>query len=275
LGLSGATIGLELDCWHLTPGDVDRLRLALPDVRVHDASRIVTDRMDRKSPEEIEVMRAAMRDTDVAMAAFYESLRPGVTELESLEAVTSALEDVGSEIRDYTLLFGPRTALPHGYAADYRLQQGDIAVLETSGWRLGYASGLWRTAILGSDPEAERLHAVSDEATAAAIEAMRPGAAAGDVHAAARKVVEGAGRGDTMLQRAGYSIGIGWYDRGYLSLEPGAADPIEASMTFHIPRGLFDESGRFCVGTSETVLVTDTGPEVLSATPRAIKHIEA
>jgi Xaa-Pro dipeptidase len=76
-----------------------------------------------------------------------------------------------------------------------------------------------------------------------------------------------------MTQRTGYAIGLNWYVRGYMSLEPGAHEPIEASMTFHTPRILFDERERFGVGTSETVLVTDHGTEIMSRLPGTLRLV--
>ena len=44
-------------------------------------------------------------------------------------------------------------------------------------------------------------------------------------------------------------------------------------MTFHLPMILF-ERGRFCIGTSQSVLVTETGAEPLTVTSRELYHAE-
>jgi Xaa-Pro aminopeptidase len=276
LGLGSARLGLELDWWGLAPADVRRLEAALPDLTIVDGSAAVSAVAEIHSEEEIAVMRRAAELTDVAIDAFWDSVAEGITETQAVRAIEEAVTAAGGEGfegRPFTLLFGGRTALPHGYATDNALGRGDVAFTEVSGFCEGFAAGVCRTAVLGRHPRAEELHAIAEEATDATIEALRPGAIAHDVHAAAFDVVKRAGREDTMLQRAGYAIGLEWYDRGYMSLEPEADGVVTTGMTFHIPRILFDESGEFGVGTSDTVLVTDGGPEVLSRRSRSLKLV--
>jgi Xaa-Pro dipeptidase len=200
---------------------------------------------------------------------FYANCREGVSELEAVSSVHTALASKGAATPDFTLLFGRRTALPHGSASGQRLAEGDVAYTELAGWAEGYAAGLARTAVLGRNREAEELMAIAEEAQQAALHAVRPGAITGDVDGACRGVVERTGRGATFRHRTGYGIGIGWYERGNISLEPNGQDVIEAGMTFHMPTILIEE-GRFGVGCSETVLVTGDGVEVISKLDRRI-----
>ena len=270
LGLSRARIGLELDHWGLAPADVAALREALPHADLVDASRLVTRVAEVKSPAELELMREVARVTDTCVEAFHSAVRPGMSEIEAARTVEEAAEALGSRTKDMTLLFGDRTALPHGHVTERRLEAGDVAFIEVSGYLHDYAVGLCRTAVLGEHRDAEVLHRLAEDATEATLDALRPGATGSDVHRAAWDVVEAAGRGATFLQRTGYAIGIGWYDRGYMSLEPGADEVIEEGMTFHMPRILFDEAHRFGVGTSESALVTADGAEVFSRLERGL-----
>ena len=58
-----------------------------------------------------------------------------------------------------------------------------------------------------------------------------------------------------------------------MSLEPDSQNVLAPGMTFHMPIILF-EAGRYGVGLSETILVTDQGCEVLSGLPRPIHKVE-
>jgi Xaa-Pro aminopeptidase len=273
LGLERARLGLELDCWGVTPRDVQELARLLPDLRIVDVSRLVVEVMDVKSDEEVAVLRRAMALTRVGVEAFYGALREGASEAEVLLATWGALVEAGSETpRISALLLGERSALPHGMPARARLEPGGVAFTELSGVQAGYCAGLVRTAVLGRNPAAEELHRVAEEAQQAAIDALRPGATTGEVDAACRGVVERAGRGETFRHRTGYTIGLGWQGRGNTSLKPGGRDIIQQGMAFHMPTILF-ERGRFGVGCSETVLVTAAGAEVLSGVSRALQHV--
>lgn len=271
LGLDRARVGLELDLWELAPMDVTKLQAALPDLRVVDTSRLVQSVMDVKSAEEIAAMRRAMEFTVLAVRTFIAQLHEGAIEREVALSVEATLEAAGSEpMEPWELLFGRRTALPHGAPGAGRLAEGDAAFAELSGTTLGYCAGLCRTAVLGRNQAVEDLHGVARDALEAALATIRPGVTMGEVDAACRGVVTGAGIAKTA--RTGYSIGMGWMARGSTSVGPLGTEVILPGMTLHTPVNLF-RSGEFGVGVSETVLVTETGIEVLSGIPRDIAFV--
>jgi Xaa-Pro dipeptidase len=275
-GLAVGRIGLESSLWGVTPSDVERLERLLPSADFTDVGALVTAITEVKSAEELTVMREAMSITRIGFDAFMSCIAEGVSEWEASTRVIEASYEAGSEVSWIPhLLFGQRTALPHGAVSagptSYRLRQGDVAFMEHSGWRLGYAAGLARTAILGSNLRAEELYRIADEAQAAAIATIRAGVTAGEVDDACRGVVMRAGRGESFRHRTGYAIGINWTDRGATSLAPDRDTVLKPDMTFHMPTILF-EKGEFCIGCSETVRVTEDGCEVLSATSRQLVH---
>ena len=105
-----------------------------------------------------------------------------------------------------------------------------------------------------------------------AIEAIRPRALSGDVHRACRAVLEQAGYGANFWQEAGYGVGIGfppnWSESAIYNIGPQSNRPLEAGMTFHLIPTLFFEDFGMCF--SETVLVSDSGCEVLTNYPREL-----
>ncbi|TIO28624.1 M24 family metallopeptidase, partial [Mesorhizobium sp.] len=141
--------------------------------------------------------------------------------------------------------------------------------MELGGFKDGYTCGLVRSAVLGRHSETEFLHNLSIEVLETAISAIKPGATAGEVDAAGREVLKRHGRPELLNHRVGYQTGINWTERGDISLEPGAADILEPNMTLHMPIILCGESGHL-IGTSEHVLVTERGTEILSQTPHTL-----
>jgi Xaa-Pro dipeptidase len=272
LGLGRARLGLELDAWNLAPADVARLQAELPDLTIVDASRLVARVAAVKSPPEIEVMRRAMTLTEAAVDEFRAGIADGASELAVKDRIAAAVQRAGGSTIVSALLFGHRTALPHGQPSDHRLRRDEPAFIEVGAEVDGYVAGLCRTAVLGRHAGAERLHAVALEALEAGLAAIRPGARAGDIDAACRASIERAGRASAFRHRAGYQIGLMWNDRGNLSLEPDAEDAIEPWMTLHLPIILF-ERGEYGVGVSETVLVTGDGHEVLGRSDRTLHRV--
>lgn len=273
LGLAQARLGLELDNWGLTPKDVERLTAALPGLRIVDTTNLVIDVADVKSPEELGVMRRAMRSTEAGFNAFYAGLQEGVTELALERDVLRAMADAGDVPvpAETNTLFGVRSALPHGVAVANPLRRNDVATLESSAYRFGYTAALGRTAILGRNDRAAALHDAADQAVAAGIDMLRPGVTAGEVDDAVRSVVERAGYGAGYRHRAGYALGLRWNQRSSVSLRPGSTRLIKRDMALHVVVFVYAEDDSFGVVTSDTVIVTQTGCEIMSSLPRTLR----
>jgi Xaa-Pro aminopeptidase len=264
-GLERARLGLELGTWNLAPADVSALAELLPGLQIIDVTRLIPRVAAIKSDLEIAAMRSAMEFTDIAVHSFQRGLSEGVSEAELADAVTHAVAQAGGEVRILTLLFGRRTALPHGRPSRYRLSPNSPAYTELGGISNGYVAGLCRSAVLGEHKRAANLHLVAEEMLAAVIDAMHPGAIAGDIDSVARGVLQRAGRSAAFRHRTGYQNGIDWLYRGNISLEPGSVDVLQPKMTFHMACILFEEA-EIAVGCSQTVLITSTAAEPLSQT---------
>lgn len=111
----------------------------------------------------------------------------------------------------------------------------------------------------------------AERALEAALEALRPGAPCSAPHEAAQAVIDAAGYTAAFRKRIGYSMGAAfapdWGEGAILSLFSGEDRLLEPGMVFHLPATL-RSYGAYTVGASETVIVTDTGIEVLSRLPR-------
>lgn len=270
-GLMGRRIGLELGCWNLAPADVSALQTLLPDLEFVDATRLVPTVAAVKTEMELKVMRFAMEMTDLAVQTFQKCLHEGATELEVAENIDREVEKVGGVVQasSSALLFGERTKLPHATPTRRPIRKNEPAFIEIGGVKDGYACPLVRSAVIGKHAETERLHDLSVEVLEVVISAIKPGVTAGEVESAGRAVLKRHGCPEFLNHRVGYQIGIRWTERGNISLEPGATDILEPNMTFHMPIILCGESG-YLIGTSESVVVTERGAEILSATPHTL-----
>ncbi|MFC3320582.1 M24 family metallopeptidase [Mesorhizobium cantuariense] len=272
-GLQSKRIGFELGCWNLALADVNALQAQLPDLKVVDATRLVSSVAAVKGDLELKCMRDAMRMTDLAVQTFQRSLREGVTELEMAGTIAAAVRaEAGNRNGEIglspgtTILFGERTKLPHGPPTQHPISKNEPAFLEVGASKHGYTVGMVRCAVLGQHPETESLHTLAEEVLDALIAAVRPGTSAEAVDAAGRAVLDRSGRRGVFRQRTGYQTGIHWTERGDLSLEPGAEDILKSGMTLHMPNILCSENG-YLFGSGAHVLVTEGGAELLSQTP--------
>jgi len=107
----------------------------------------------------------------------------------------------------------------------------------------------------------------------AAIGAIRPGVTSASVDEACRRPIEAAGYEPYFRKRTGYSVGSAyapsWGEGHIISLRKDDPTLLEPGMVFHMPPAL-RMPHRYGVGFSETVVVTESGCEVLTRYPREL-----
>ena len=110
-----------------------------------------------------------------------------------------------------------------------------------------------------------------------AIDTVKPGIRSQDVDAACRNVTDQANLSQYFLHRTGYGIGIGfppnWSEGHFLALRKDDDTVLEPGMTFHCVPTLFRDSFGMCFSTS--IVVTDTGCEILTPYPRALIELSS
>ena len=89
-------------------------------------------------------------------------------------------------------------------------------------------------------------------------------------------MIDAAGYTDNFRKRLGYSVGISfapdWGEGAILSLNEGVKTLLQPGMAFHLPPAL-RIYGRFTVGVSETIVVTETGYRALGSIDRELLEV--
>jgi Xaa-Pro dipeptidase len=104
----------------------------------------------------------------------------------------------------------------------------------------------------------------------AGIAAIAPGRPCHEVDRAVRAEAARRGVADALRHHAGHSLGLEIHEPPYLDL--GDATLLEPGMVLSVEPGLY-VSGLGGFRHSDTVLVTETGHEVLSAYPRDLEAL--
>ena len=275
LGLVDRTIGVEKAVPWLTVRLFEGLVQGVPSAKLVDVSGLVELMRAVKSPAEIAYMRQAAAAVAAGMRAGLAAVRDGANESEIAAAVFPARILAGSHfVRNPTYITaGPRSALAHATWLGKTLIRGDVVFFELGANVRHYDAALIRTAIVG--PATAELRRAADASIAgltAAIATVRAGIPASEVYRATRDAIARDGCERFFLHRAGYGIGIEfltWIERGGVSLDAGSETILETNMTLHlVPYLLLPGLGS--VGFSETVRVTESGCEVLTACPRVL-----
>jgi Xaa-Pro dipeptidase len=267
-------IGVELGESFVSPATMDRLRRRLGEPA--DGTGLVEPGRRIKSAEELAWIRRACRLTEAGMGAALRAIRPGASENEVAGAAYAAFMAGGSDFMagDPIVTSGWRSGVAHLTFGDRTLEPGDTLLLEMSACQRRYFGPLMRGAVIPPvRDEVRRMADVILEALDAAIAAIRPGATSGEVDAACRAPIERAGYEPFFRKRTGYSVGIGyapdWGEGHIASLRRDDPTPLQPGMVFHMPPALRIPR-QYGLGFSETVLVTETGCEVLTSFPRQL-----
>lgn len=276
LGADGKRIGIEMDNPEtFASGALDTrsyLRLAehLPKAEFVDATHLVMEVRSVKSPAEIECMRQAAKWTLLGLLATIDTCAEGRTDNEIVAEGYYAMVKAGSELMsiDPMCMTGPRTAyMPHIPYRRKRLEKGHTVYLEYTGTYCRYNAPGMRSAVIGEPSDGvRRLSDAALEVLEVLFANIRPGRTGDDVAQVARKVWDKAPEGTFFHGGYGYSIGMGfqptWTEAAHYIAE-GSQTLLKPGMTFHLPLCAWVPAGHYGIGFSESVLVTETGCEIL------------
>jgi Xaa-Pro aminopeptidase len=151
------------------------------------------------------------------------------------------------------------------------MKRGDTLVTGAASEVGGYLSELERTMFLGEpNGEQRRLFAHMVEAQALAIAAIRPGVRCADVDRAVLALFEEHDLMPTWRHHTGHGIGYGMHEAPFLDI--GDETAIQPGMVLTVEPGLY-VPGFAGFRHSDTVLVTDTGNELLTTYPRDLDSL--
>lgn len=227
---------------------------------------------ERKSEDEVAVLRRAIELADRVMEHAWQILRPGMTEAELAWALERWLREHGAEAVAFDIIVGAgeNGALPHHSPGDRPIALGDGIVIDLGARLEGYHSDLTRSFSFGppGDPDYERVWQVVADANRAAAEALRPGMTGREVDGVARKIIADAGYGEAFGHGLGHGVGLQIHEGPRLS--PLASErPLQAGNVVTLEPGVY-LPGRFGVRIEDIALVTSDGCEILSGVRKPV-----
>jgi Xaa-Pro dipeptidase len=263
-------IGIDKSAWYLTIDDFERLQAALPGAKWVDSSLLVENMRLIKSPAEQAYSRKAGKAASEGMRSALGALRAGITEDDLMAAAYQGLFRMHSEYPGLPPLInaGVRHTMAHAMAEGNPVRQGDAVYFEVGASIKRYHAATLRIGYVGTPPKLFLdLTDLCRRSIDAGLKQMKPGNPAEAVDSAARKVIADAGYGDKFRHKAGYSIGIAlppdWSEARTMMLRGGEKRPLEPGMIYHFLPAVF-EYKEYGVGLSETVLITQSGHEILT-----------
>jgi Xaa-Pro aminopeptidase len=260
-------LGVEAE--HLTVAERKRLGDLLPSrVRLRDSSSLVERVRMVKDEDELGLIRSAVNAGAKLFDRALEVLRPGIKESEVAAEMEHAARLAGAEEMSFPTIIasGARSALPHGRASQQAIATGGFVVCDFGVILAGYCSDQTRTVWVGAaSNEARTAYEAVREAQEAAIAAVRPGVSAGEVDAAARKVLHKAGLGRYFTHSTGHGVGLEIHESPRIAA--GQKELLKPGMVITIEPGVYFP-GKWGVRIEDMVAVTESGCEVLTPTSK-------
>lgn len=191
-------------------------------------------------------------------------LKPGVRESSISIDLESYFRRHGSSgiAFDTIIAAGPHSAFPHHITSDAPIKQGDPVVMDLGCIWEGYRSDLTRTVVLGRiNGSFSRIYRLVETAQKQAIWQVRPGQTAHQIDATARKFISRSGYGKYFIHGTGHGVGIDIHEAPRVA--PGSQEKLRAGMVITVEPGIY-LPGKFGVRIEDTLLVTETGHEILT-----------
>ncbi len=229
-----------------------------------------------KDASEIDALRRAAALGCTLYESLLGSIEAGMRERDVAAELEHRARLAGADSMSFETIVagGKRSAMPHARATDAVLESGSLLTLDFGVVLDGYCSDMTRTVFLAADPARRlspaarkrlvRQRQVFDavlQAQEAAVSFVRAGVTAGAADAAARNVLQSFGLDKAFSHSTGHGLGLEIHEGPRIAAKQ--ATILQAGMTVTIEPGAY-LPGEFGVRIEDTVLVTDTGCEILT-----------
>ncbi|NKB62518.1 MAG: M24 family metallopeptidase [Gammaproteobacteria bacterium] len=239
-----------------------------------------------KSPYELQLARHAGEVANAMMLAGRDAIADGVAEYEVALATSQAGTRKSADLlaRHYSdaemspnthflqiMASGKDIIKTHHRASNRRMQYGEPVFLCFCGmtnfhrFKLGFDRTFWLGEI--EDRSQQAIYQVAVDSQAAALEVLRPGVTAEDVHGAYAEVIQSAGYDYPF--RCGRGTGFSFLEAPQLVV--GDKTILEPNMVFAVDGSVSTDTFRAQVGDS--FIITEGGYEAITSHPKTVDEV--
>jgi Xaa-Pro aminopeptidase len=242
---------------------------------LEDSTALLDRLLMHKLPAEIAAIRRAAAIADEAYAVFRSAVKPGRRQYEVVAEIEAYLRSRGCPDNFMIIGSGGKDVLGMTPPSERRIAAGDLVTTELTPAVEGYFVQICRTLVVGKASDAQRrAFDVFRQALDAGIAAVRPGATAADVARAENDVFRKYGLGDYVTSKwtrvRGHGLGLFCDSKPHILEDVDT--PLVPGMALIVhPNTYHPEVGYLVLGDS--VVVTENGCDVLTATPRELFEV--
>lgn len=280
-----ARVAIEPD--RMPPVVRNYIRTIVEAARLGDVTPIVAGMRMIKSHDEQQLARHAGQVAMAMMAAGRAAIGDGVREYEVALATSAAGTRKAAELLEahygdvrmspnthflQIMASGTDTTMPHHRATTRVMKRGEPVFLCFCGmtnfhrFKLGFDRTFWIGEV--ADKRQEAVYQVAVDSQAAALDVLRPGVTAEEVHAAYAEVIQAAGYEYPF--RCGRATGFSFLEQPQLVtgdktvLQPGMVLAVDGSVSV---------AKTFRAQVGDSFIVTEDGYEALTSHPKALEDV--
>ena len=229
-----------------------------------------------KSPAEIALIRRSVETNSRAFEQAVSRVRPGMKEQDLAAELEYRMRRLGAEKPSFETIVagGARSALPHAQPTAARLAAGQLVVVDMGALQDGYCSDMTRMLFLGT-PRRKVKRTYRRRAGSATGGASTPCVPERSTAARGRRRAQRAEGLRTGPRRSCIPRATGWAWRSTSRRASARSDKTQArrpGMAITIEPGVYIE-GFGGIRIEDTVVVTETGCEILTPTPKELRII--
>jgi len=269
---------------------VAKLRARFPQMQFHDVAPVIDRMRNLKTPAEIEILRRNGRLSADGIRTAIARARPGMYEYQLAAHATFSFTMAGAEGVAYPAVVasGPNAIALHYFSNRRQMEADDLVVFDFAADLHHLAMDITRTFNVSGrfSPEQAKWYAVVFEAQTALIDMLRPGNTYEQAIEAGRRVFERSGVLDQWAagEFPGHFVGESTHDVNGPPNAVGRAStiwwaptgPVIAGQVVAVEPTITFEDKHLHIRIEDTVLITPSGPEVLtSGVPKTIDAVQA
>jgi len=208
--------------------------------RLNVQGNLISQLRKVKDEEEQKLMRKAGEITVAGMKAAYETIKPGVTEIDVGAEIEYAMRKKGGYGTAFETIVasGMRSAYPHGGCALREIKKSDLVVVDIGAKYERYCSDMTRTFVAGKPTEKQRkLYDIVKQAQEKAYHAIKAKAKGKEVDQVSRRIIEDAGYGENYNHGLGHGVGLEIHEAPVLS--PMSKDRLAAGNVVSNEPGIY------------------------------------
>lgn len=264
---------ISFECEQVTVAQWQEVKETLEKSGVTDFMPIVqsVEKLRRvKTANEIDSIRQAAAIADQALKNILPLAKQGISEKELANELDYQMAKLGSEELSFAtiLLFGERSAMPHGVPSSRTLNNGDIILIDFGAVINGYRSDMTRTFIFGEANEQQReIYQLVKTAQQAALNAVKEGVRGDAIYQESANILQASKYKEFAGEGLGHGVGLQLHEQPFLG--PDCHYEMELGCVVTIEPGIYIP-GWGGIRIEDDVVLSEQGLEIITQSPKEL-----